>query len=126
MPICVYDIANEAEIPKAKITQIATAEYRRIAYRVCQRYESFAKECKTADLCKVCEADKVWCNGRGEPAPLRKARGIVRFWEGQAGHGCLKVWAHRVLHDAKPYKRTQTRPYEKRVMLVQSFFDKQS
>ena len=50
MLICVYDTANEAEILKAKITQIATAAYRRIAYRVCQRYESFAKECKTADL----------------------------------------------------------------------------
>ena len=50
MLICVYDTANEAEILKAKITQIATAAYRRIAYRVCQRYESFATECKTADL----------------------------------------------------------------------------
>mgnify|MGYP003199471040 FL=1 len=50
MLICVYDTANEAEILKAKITQIATAAYRRIAYRVCQRYESFVKECKTADL----------------------------------------------------------------------------
>lgn len=50
MLICVYDTANEAEILKAKITQIATAAYRRIAYRVCQRYESFANECKTADL----------------------------------------------------------------------------
>ena len=50
MLICVYDTANEAEILKAKITQIATAAYRRIAYRACQRYESFAKECKTADL----------------------------------------------------------------------------
>ncbi len=50
MLICVYDTANEAEILKAKITQIATAACRRIAYRVCQRYESFATECKTADL----------------------------------------------------------------------------
>lgn len=50
MLICVYDTANEAEILKAKITQIATAAYRRIAYRVCGRYESFVKECKTADL----------------------------------------------------------------------------
>ena len=50
MLICVYDTANEAEILKAKITQIATAAYRRIAYRVCQRYESFVTECKTADL----------------------------------------------------------------------------
>lgn len=50
MLICVYDTANEAEILKAKITQIATAAYRRIAYRVCQRYESFVNECKTADL----------------------------------------------------------------------------
>lgn len=49
MLICVYDTANEAEILKAKITQIATAAYRRIAYRVCQRYESFVNECKTAD-----------------------------------------------------------------------------
>lgn len=31
MLICVYDTANEAEILKAKITQIATAAYRRIA-----------------------------------------------------------------------------------------------
>ena len=50
MLICVYDTANEAEILKAKITQIATAAYRRIAYRVCQGYESFVNECKTADL----------------------------------------------------------------------------
>ena len=50
MLICVYYTANEAEILKAKIAQIATAAYRIIAYRVCQRYESFAKECKTADL----------------------------------------------------------------------------
>lgn len=50
MLICVYDTANEAEILKAKITQIATAAYRRIAYKVCQRYESFVTECKTADL----------------------------------------------------------------------------
>lgn len=50
MLICVYDTANEAEILKAKITQIATATYRRIVYRVCGRYESFVKECKTADL----------------------------------------------------------------------------
>ena len=50
MLICVYDTANEAEILKAKITQIATAAYRRIAYRVCRRYESFVNECKTADL----------------------------------------------------------------------------
>ena len=31
MLICVYNTANEAEILKAKITQIATAAYRRIA-----------------------------------------------------------------------------------------------
>ena len=56
MLICVYDTANEAEILKAKITQIATAAYRRIAYRVCQRYESFVNECKTADLIIVIAA----------------------------------------------------------------------
>lgn len=61
MLICVYDTANEAEILKAKITQIATAAYRRIAYRVCQRYESFAKECKTADLIIVLPTERtVW------------------------------------------------------------------
>lgn len=61
MLICVYDTANEAEILKAKITQIATAAYRRIAYRVCQRYESFVTECKTADLIIVlADGRTVW------------------------------------------------------------------
>ena len=61
MLICVYDTANEAEILKAKITQIATAAYRRIAYRVCQRYESFVTECKTADLIIVLAMERtVW------------------------------------------------------------------
>ena len=49
MLICVYDTANEAEILKAKIAQVATATYRKIAYRVCRRYESFVNECKKAD-----------------------------------------------------------------------------
>ena len=53
MLICVYDTANEAEILKSKISQIATAAYRRIAYRVCQRYESFVKELDTANLIVV-------------------------------------------------------------------------
>ena len=53
MLICVYDTANEAEILKAKIAQVATATYRKIAYRVCRRYESFVNECKEADLIVV-------------------------------------------------------------------------
>lgn len=53
MLICVYDTANEADILKAKIAQLATAAYRRIAYRVCRRYESFVSECAKADLIVV-------------------------------------------------------------------------
>lgn len=53
MLICVYDTANEAEILKAKIAQLATPTYRRIAYRVCRRYESFVGECAKADLIVV-------------------------------------------------------------------------
>ena len=29
-------------------------------------------------FCNGCEGDSIRCNGRGKPAPLRKAKGIVR------------------------------------------------
>ena len=77
MLICVYDTANEAEILKAKITQIATAAYRRISYRVCQRYESFAKECKTADLIIVLADGADGMDGviaAKKPIPLEKLK----------------------------------------------------
>ena len=34
-----------------------------------------------------CGDGKVGCNGRGKPTPLRKARGIVRFWKGLRKRG---------------------------------------
>ncbi len=43
---------------------------------------------KASDKCsfaKISGNNKDWCNGRGKPAPLRKARGIVRVWEGWCG-----------------------------------------
>ena len=45
---------------------------------------------KASDKCsfaKISGYNKDWCNGRGKPAPLRKARGIVRLWEGWCGVG---------------------------------------
>ena len=37
-------------------------------------------------FCNGCKGGEVRCNGRGKPAPLRKARGIVRFWKGWCGN----------------------------------------
>ena len=42
-------------------------------------------------FCKVCEAGKVWCNGRGEPLPYEKQKMLVAFFQ-----------------NVKPNKRTQT------------------
>ena len=53
MLICVYDTANEADILKAKIAQLAFFAYRKITYRVCGKYETFVRELYTADLIVV-------------------------------------------------------------------------
>ena len=53
MLICVYDTANEAEILKSKISQLALYAYRKITYRVCGKYETFVSELDTADLIVV-------------------------------------------------------------------------
>ena len=53
MLICVYDTANESEILKAKISKLALCAYRKIAYRICRRYESFVGGLKNADLIVV-------------------------------------------------------------------------
>ena len=41
-------------------------------------------------FCNGCGNAKVRCNGRGKPIPLRKARGIVRFWRVMWGEGLLR------------------------------------
>lgn len=53
MLICVYDTANEAEILKSKISQLALYAYRKIGYSVCGKYETFVRELDTADLIVV-------------------------------------------------------------------------
>ena len=71
-----------------------------------QSQQSVHKEANDkCSFAKISENNKDWCNGRGKPAPLRKARvivqmrnhtstqtiavrkasGIVRFWEGWFG-----------------------------------------
>ena len=40
-------------------------------------------------LFKGCRNGEGRCNGRSEPTPLRKARGIVRVWEVMRGEGLL-------------------------------------
>ena len=53
MLICIYDTANEADILKAKIAQIALFAYRKISYLVCGKYETFVREFNAADLIVV-------------------------------------------------------------------------
>ena len=51
-----------------------------------QSQQSVHKEANDkCSFAKISENNKDWCNGRGKPAPLRKASGIVRFWEGWFG-----------------------------------------
>ena len=59
-------------------------------------------------FCNGCKGGEVRCNGRGKPAPLRKARGIVRFWEGwcRARDGvifhCVGFNSNRFIDRLKP------------------------
>lgn len=53
MLICIYGTANEADILKAKIAQLALFAYRKISYRVCRKYEAFVHEFSMADLIVV-------------------------------------------------------------------------
>ena len=38
-------------------------------------------------FCNGCEGGSIRCNGRSKLTPLRKARGIVRFWKGLRKRG---------------------------------------
>lgn len=47
-----------------------------------ERVDVTGRASKASDRCsfaKISGNNKVWCNGRGEPAPLRKACWIVRM-----------------------------------------------